>query len=161
MDELDRQIEVEKKGRNLPPPQTERNWYPGHTGETSKGEFIVLRSTDYGYLVKYTSGPWENKRITMPKVIGSPSHELETLKLPKDQKEKLLNIFYDEFPHEYNNLYRFLYRIEIREPTTVHMIEILRNEYPPLFQITLSKYFEKENETKERTKTHSRLQIPG
>ena len=123
-----------------------REWYPGFRGKTEKGDFIVLRLTDKGYLVEYTSGPWEGKYITMPREIGAKTHEVESLKLTKDQKEDLLDIFYKEFPWEYDTLHNFLLKTTGREPTTNGMAEVLRNQYPPLFQIALNRFFQKKED---------------
>lgn len=120
-----------------------REWYPGYRGKTQKGEFVVLRLTDGGYLVEYVSGPWEGKEIVMPRETGAEAHEIESLRLTKTQKDELLDVFYDEFPKEFDSLYNHLSRLTGREPTTGGMIEVLRDEYPPLFQIALNKYFTK------------------
>lgn len=120
-----------------------REWYPGYRGKTQKGGFVVIRLTDHGYLVEYTSGPWAGKEIVMPKEPGAEIHEIEGLRLTKTQKDELLDVFYDEFPKEFDTLFNYLYRITNREPSTSGMIEVLRNEYPPLFQIALNKYFTK------------------
>lgn len=121
----------------------ERHWLPGFRGKTPKGEFVVLRVADEGYLVEYVSGPWEGKHIVMPKTIGAQTHELESLRLTSDQKEKLLDVFYGEFPKEFENLFNYFYNTTGKAPKTVVMIKVLEEEYPPLFQIALNKFFQK------------------
>ena len=123
----------------------ERRWAPGYKGQTQKGEFTVLRQTDQGYLVEYTSGSWAGRYITMPKETGAPTHEVESLRLSKDQKEELLDVFYDKFPTEFNSLYNYLTRVTGMEPTTASMLNILRDEQLPLFQIALNTFFQKDN----------------
>lgn len=118
-----------------------RRWYPGFRGKNPKGEFVVLRRTEGGYVVQYESGSWRGKIITMPEAVGDPTHELETLNLTKDQKEEVLDLFYNEYSKEYDSIYNYLLHTTNKEPTTIGMIEVLRFEYPPLFQVILNKYF--------------------
>ena len=120
-----------------------RSWSPGYKGKTSQGDFTVIRQTPKGFLVQYTSGPWVDKFITMPKEIGAKTHEMEELKLSKSQKEEVLDIFYEDFPKELESQYNRLWNITDQEPSTSGLINILRSEYPPLFQTSLNKFFAK------------------
>lgn len=144
MDDIEEQIQREKTARSLPTATKRREWYPGYREQSKFGEFTVIRTTDEGYLVEYVSGPWIGKFITMPREVGAPVHTLEDLHLKKDQQEEVLDIFYNDFSREFDSLYNYLYRTSNQEPTTTRMIGILREEYPPLFQIVLNKYFQKE-----------------
>ena len=122
--------------------QMERKWYPGYQGKTSKGEFVVIRKTERGYLVHYISGPWEDKWIDMPERIGGESKTIEGLRLGKEQKEKLLDSFYTEYPERYNTAYNIIYRYTGKEPTTESVCSYLRDEFPAEFQLILSKFLE-------------------
>ena len=120
-----------------------RDWYPGYKGSTKQGDFTVLRGTSQGYLVKYTSGPWEGKYINMPREIGAQTHEIESLKLSIDQKDQLLQIFYDDYQWEHDAIYDHLERATGRQPKIADLVAVLRDEYPPLFQAALNKFFQK------------------
>ena len=120
-----------------------REWYPGFRGATSKGEFVVLRRTDQGFLVQYTSGEWSGKYINMPKETWAQSHEVESLKLSKAKKQDFLDSFYKDYSFEFDSMYNQQERLTGQEPSTESMIEILKNAYPPLFQLALNKFFQK------------------
>ena len=120
----------------------ERRMLVGQTGKTGKGTFKVLRETQDGYVIEYISGEWEGKHLKMPKTIGeTPSKmRLESLRLSKDEMNRFLDLFYEEFRQEYNHVH---YSFKEDIPTTKQMFEALRNEYIPLFQIILGKFFNK------------------
>lgn len=123
-------------------PAQSRQWSPGYKGKTEKGEFVVLRGTSTGYLVEYTSGPWEGKFIDMPKEIGGATKTVEGLRLSKEEKENFLDMFYNEFPSKYKFIYDRLYYIRNIEPTTSSVLQLIRDEFPVETQMTLNIYLQ-------------------
>jgi len=146
MDDLDRQIERDRRGRNYSPHSKERKWTVGELYKSPKGEFLVLRTTPTGYLVEYRSGEWKGTFIDMPRMVGEELKTIEGLKLEKEEQEKLLDTFFDEFPQEYQHIYSYLGGNRGEEPSTESMVTILRDTYPPLFQQALNKYLDKDKE---------------
>lgn len=123
----------------------ERDWYPGYKSSTAKGEFVVVRSTDKGYLVEYLSGLWVGKFIEMPKEVGKKTQAMESLKLSSEKKNDFLDKFYDEFPQEYQSIFNYLDRLHSHTPSTDETIVVLREEHPPLFQLVLNKFLQQED----------------
>ena len=143
-DDLEKQTKRERTARKVPLYTKERKWEAGELYKSPKGEFLVLRSTPTGYLVEYRSGKWAGKFIDMPKVAGEKITTVEGLKLKKEEQEKLLDVFYDEYTAEFNSIYSHLGGNRGVIPTTASMVILLRETYPPLFQQALNKYLDKE-----------------
>ena len=121
---------------------SKRNWFPGMAGHTDKGDFVVLRSTKSGWLVQYTSGEWDGKFIEMPSEVAGKTKAMESLRMKKEDKEKLLDMFYNDYPQEYTGVYNLLYRYSKNEPTTDAVMNLIREDYPPLFQLILNKFLQ-------------------
>lgn len=129
------------KSQLAPQPKEPREWQIGQRNKTAMGAFIVIRRTNKGFLVQYTSGPWEGKYIEMPAVQGKPTKTIEGLRLNKSQKEEFLDLFYKEFPKVYDSIFYNLNRQTGKPPLTDEMATSLRTNFPVEFQMTLDKYF--------------------